>query len=343
MIAGSRSVSTPPAQFPHKYILTSPSQPDYLTTSQHYPLLLSEWPTLTLPWAPTRPQPNLAGHVLDLFSLKGKVASVTGSSSGIGYDVAYAFAQAGADVAIWYNGNPSAIEKAEKITCARPTSALSRTAKRTKVEVTIKQIYEDFGGLDIQVANAGIPWTAGPMVDVEGDEHWDNVINIDLNGAYYTAKYTGQIFKKQGHGSMVFTASMSGHIVNIPQMQACYNAAKAGVLHFSRSLAVEWAGFGRVNTLSPGYMLTEISNFVPTETKEKWWKLIPIGREGSTKELVGAYLSTLPAMLALTLRVPTSSSTVATALLKSVLSQYKMSERIVTLCNLSVFNCLLFA
>ncbi|KAK9239097.1 hypothetical protein V1525DRAFT_356834 [Lipomyces kononenkoae] len=239
------------------------------------------------------PQPKLADHVLDLFSLKGKVASITGSSSGIGYEVAYAFAQAGADVAIWYNGNPSAIAKAEKIAkeCGVKCKAYKCAVTDSKeVEATIKQIYEDFGGLDIQVANAGIPWTSGPMIDVDGDEDWDKVINVDLHGAYYTAKYTGQIFKKQGHGSLIFTASMSGHIVNVPQMQACYNAAKAGLLHFSRSLAVEWAGFARSNTISPGYILTEISNFVPTETKEKWWKLIPMGREGSAKELVGAYL-----------------------------------------------------
>ncbi|KAK9466610.1 hypothetical protein V1512DRAFT_208121 [Lipomyces arxii] len=237
--------------------------------------------------------PTLAPHVLDLFSLKGKVASVTGSSSGIGLEVARAFAQAGADVAIWYHGNPKAIERAAAIAkeCGVKTKAYKCAVTDSKeVEATVKQIYEDFGGLDIMVANAGVPWTTGPMIDVEGDADWDKVVNTDLNGAYYTAKYAGQIFKKQGHGSMIFTASMSGHIVNIPQMQACYNAAKAGVLHLSRSLAVEWAGFARSNTVSPGYMLTEISDFIPHETKQKWWQLIPAGREGMTRELVGAYL-----------------------------------------------------
>ncbi|KAK9455796.1 hypothetical protein V1511DRAFT_521410 [Dipodascopsis uninucleata] len=240
-----------------------------------------------------QPQPKLDGSILDMFSLKGKVASITGSSSGIGLEVARGFAQAGADVAIWYNGNTSAIEKAEEIASQFGVKCKAYKCAITSaedVEATIKQIYSDFGGLDIQIANAGIPWIAGPMIDQPDNDHWNKVIDIDLNGAYYTAKYTGQIFKKQGHGSLVFTASMSGHIVNIPQMQACYNAAKAALLHFSRSLAVEWAGFGRVNTVSPGYIITEISDFVPAETKEKWWKLIPMGREGSPKELVGAYL-----------------------------------------------------
>ncbi|KAK9475838.1 hypothetical protein V1514DRAFT_338765 [Lipomyces japonicus] len=240
-----------------------------------------------------QPQPKLADHVLDLFSLKGKVASVTGSSSGIGLAVAEAFAQAGADVALWYHGNPKAIEHAktlsEKYGVKVKAYKVSITSS-AEVEQTIKQIVADFGKLDIQVANAGIPWTSGPLIDVEGDEDWHKIIDTDLNGAYYTAKFSGQQFKKQGSGSLIFTASMSGHIVNIPQLQAAYNAAKAGVLHFARSLAIEWAGFARVNTVSPGYILTEISNFVPIETKKIWWELIPVGREGQTKELVGAYL-----------------------------------------------------
>jgi len=83
---------------------------------------------------------------------------------------------------------------------------------------------------------------------------------------------------------------MSGHIVNIPQLQAAYNAAKAGVIHLCRSLAVEWVGFARANSVSPGYMATEISDFVPKETKDMWKDKIPMGREGEAHELKGAYL-----------------------------------------------------
>jgi len=88
----------------------------------------------------------------------------------------------------------------------------------------------------------------------------------------------------------VATASMSGHIVNQPQAQAAYNAAKAGVIHLCRSLAVEWAGFARVNTVSPGYIATEISNFVPAETKKIWREKTPMAREGLANELKGAFL-----------------------------------------------------
>ncbi len=242
-----------------------------------------------------RPNPSIvesAPSILDLFSLKGKVASVTGSSSGIGLAVAEAFAQAGADVAIWYNSHP-ADDKAKEISEKYGVRAKAYKCQLTNaksVETTITSIKEDFGKIDVFVANAGVPWTAGALIDTEDDSEWNKVVDIDLNAVYYTAKYIGRIFREQGSGSFIMTASMSGHIVNIPQLQASYNAVKAAIIHFARSLAVEWAAFARVNTVSPGYIATEISDFVPHETKQKWWQLIPLGREALPRELVGAYL-----------------------------------------------------
>ncbi|CUM64588.1 uncharacterized protein PRCAT00002196001 [Priceomyces carsonii] len=240
---------------------------------------------------PTKP-PSLSHKVLDLFSLKGKVASVTGSSGGIGYAVAEAYALAGADVAIWYNSRPAedkakAISEKHGVKCKAYKCNISDAEE---VERVVNQIEKDFGTIDIFVANAGIPWTDGPCIDVEGLDSWKKVIDLDFNGVFYCAKAAGRIFKKHGKGSLVITASMSGHIVNVPQLQAPYNAAKAACLHLGKSLAVEWAPFARVNTISPGYIATEISDFVPQEMKEKWWSLIPLGREGLPEELVGAYL-----------------------------------------------------
>ena len=240
---------------------------------------------------PTKP-PRVIKNVKDLFSLKGKVASVTGSSGGIGWAVAEAYAQAGADVAIWYNSNP-AEEKAEYLSKTYDVKAKAykcNVSDYKDVERVINQIEEDFGGLDIFVANAGVPWTEGPCIDVEGVGDWHKVINLDLSGVYYCAKAAGRIFKKNGKGSFIITASMSGHIANVPQLQAPYNAAKAGCIHFAKSLAVEWAPFARVNSVSPGYIATEISDFVDKDTKSRWHLLIPLGREGETQELVGAYL-----------------------------------------------------
>lgn len=239
-----------------------------------------------------RPSPKPAKHILDLFSLKGKVASVTGSSSGIGLETAKAFAQAGADVAIWYNSHP-AEELAEKIAKengVRCKAYKCNIADAERVEKTMEQIEKDFGTIDIVVANAGVPWTEGRAIEVDGYDGWHKVIDTDLNGVFYAAKTAGRIFEKHGKGSLILTASMSGHIVNFPQLQAPYNAAKAAVLHLGKSLAVEFAPFARVNIVSPGYVATEISDFVPAELKSVWHQQTPLGRECTPQEVASAYL-----------------------------------------------------
>lgn len=153
------------------------------------------------------------------------------------------------------------------------------------------QVREFNGRLDVFVANAGIPWTKGPMVDGPV-EHYSDVVATDLDSTYFCARAAAQHWKRQKQegtdlegrqlqnftsGSFIATASMSGVIVNVPQLQAAYNAAKAGVIHLCKSLAVEWAQFARANSVSPGYIITEISNFVPQETKDIWKDKIPLG------------------------------------------------------------------
>lgn len=142
------------------------------------------------------------------------------------------------------------------------------------------------------------------MVDGPLD-HYNQIVDINLNGVFYSAKAAAAHWRRQKeegtdlngnpltnftYGSFVATASMSGHIVNFPQLQSAYNAAKSGVIHLCKSLAVEWVRFARANTISPGYIATEISNFVPQETKNIWKDKIPMGREGEVGELKGAYL-----------------------------------------------------
>lgn len=236
--------------------------------------------------------PEPKRHVMDLFSLKGKVASITGSSGGIGLAVAEAYAQAGADVAIWYNSKPAddkaaAIAEQWGVKCK---AYKCNVADYESVEATIDQIEKDFGTIDIFVANAGVPWTKGETVHAEGHEEWKKVVDLNFTGVYYCAKKVGQIFEKNGKGSLILTASMSGSIVNIPQRQSPYNATKAAVIHLGKSLAVEWSHFARVNTVSPGYILTEIGDFVDKEQKQMWHQMTPMGREGTTQELVGIFL-----------------------------------------------------
>ncbi|KAF8250589.1 NAD(P)-binding protein [Wilcoxina mikolae CBS 423.85] len=238
--------------------------------------------------------PKDGDPVLPLFSLKGKTAIVTGAGAGIGLAVADCLAEAGANVAFFYNSNRKAIERAEET--AKKYGVQCKAYKlditsQESVESTVDQVVSEFNGrLDIFVANAGIPWTKGPILDAKDHKHYHKVISSDLDSVYYSAFAAGKHFKSAGSGSFIATASMSGHIVNTPQAQSAYNAAKAGVIHFCKSLAVEWAGFARVNTVSPGYIATEISNFVPQETKKVWHEKTPMGREGLANELKGAYL-----------------------------------------------------
>jgi sorbose reductase len=104
-----------------------------------------------------------------------------------------------------------------------------------------------------------------------------DIITTDLTSVCYSAYAVGKHFRAQRAGSFIATASISGHIVNIPQMQSAYNAAKAAVIHFCKSLAVEWALFARVNTVSPGYFDTNITaGFTFQDMKNTWISLIPM-------------------------------------------------------------------
>ncbi|KAJ4265984.1 L-xylulose reductase [Fusarium torreyae] len=235
-----------------------------------------------------------ANRLLDLFSLKGKVVVVTGASGprGMGIEAARGCAEMGANVAITYASRKEGAEKnVEELTKDYGIKAKAyklNSADYDDVERFVKEVVSEFGKIDAFIANAGATANAG-VIDGSASD-WDHVIQVDLNGTAYCAKAVGALFKKQGHGSFVITASMSGHIANFPQEQTSYNVAKAGCIHMARSLANEWRDFARVNSISPGYIDTGLSDFIDAETQELWRSMIPMGRNGDAKELKGAYV-----------------------------------------------------
>lgn len=238
-----------------------------------------------------KPNPILSDSVFDMFKMKDKTVIITGGSGGIGSEVANALAEAGANVALWYNSNDSAIAHAQQLMKKYSVQAKAYQVSvedQNQVQQAVDQVINDFGALDIMIANAGIPAKAGGLDQTLVE--WRNVIEVDINGAYYCARAAGEIFKKQGSGNLIFTGSMSGHIVNVPQQQAAYNSAKAAIIHLAKSLAVEWADFARVNSVSPGYIDTAISGDCPSEMKEKWYHRIPMCRDADPRELKAAYL-----------------------------------------------------
>ncbi|QPC78190.1 hypothetical protein HYE68_008942 [Fusarium pseudograminearum] len=235
-----------------------------------------------------------ANHILDLLSLKGKVVVVTGASGprGMGIEAARGAAEMGADVAITYasrkEGADKNVEELIKEYGVKAKAYKLNAADYNDVERFVGEVVKDFGKIDGFVANAGATANAGVIDGSAAD--WDHVIQIDLNGTAYCAKAVGALFRKQGHGSFVITSSMSGHIANYPQEQTSYNVAKAGCIHMARSLANEWRDFARVNSISPGYIDTGLSDFVDAETQELWKGMIPMGRNGDAKELKAAYV-----------------------------------------------------
>lgn len=235
-----------------------------------------------------------ASKLLDLFSLKGKVVVVTGASGprGMGIEAARGCAEMGANIAITYSsrkeGAEKNVEELQKEYGVKVKAYKVNVSDYKDVERFVGEVISEFGTIDAFIANAGATADAG-VID-GSSEAWDKVIQIDLNGTAYCAKAVGAHFKKQGKGSFVITASMSGHIANFPQEQTSYNVAKAGCIHMARSLANEWRDFARVNSISPGYIDTGLSDFIDPQTQELWRSMIPLGRNGDAKELKGAYV-----------------------------------------------------
>ncbi|RAH86777.1 oxidoreductase [Aspergillus japonicus CBS 114.51] len=230
-------------------------------------------------------------HVLSQFSLKGKVAAVTGGARGIGLEVVRGLAEAGADVALIYSSNAEAQESAAQIAAdnnVRVQAYQSDVTTRSTIAATLDQIAEDFGHLDVVVANAGVCTNRPNLEYTEEDWHRDNSVNYD--GVMWTAQAAGRIFKKQGRGNLIVTASVSATLVNIPQTQVAYNASKAAAVHLAKSLAVEWADFARVNCISPGFIMTKMLTQQPPELFEKWLSMIPGRRICEPAELKAAYV-----------------------------------------------------
>ncbi|KAH6950917.1 hypothetical protein DER45DRAFT_530282 [Fusarium avenaceum] len=230
--------------------------------------------------------------VLSQFSLAGKTAIVTGGSRGIGQHVVTALAEAGADVAFIYHASTTADVLAAEIadkTGRRVQAFKSDVTDKVAIANIIEEIVSTFGHgrLDIMVANAGVCQNVNSLEYTE--ETWDYINKVNYDGVMWTSIPAGKIFKKQGSGSLIITASVSAGLVNIPQTQAAYNASKAGALLLAKSLAVEWADFARVNCVSPGYVHTEMITKQPKELMSKWLSQIPGGRICQPQELKGLY------------------------------------------------------
>ncbi|KAI1616489.1 putative NADP-dependent mannitol dehydrogenase [Exophiala viscosa] len=236
-----------------------------------------------------RQPPIIPTNVFEKFSMKSRVVCISGSSDGIGFAVAEAMAEAGANLALWYNSNKAAVSKGAELAARHGIKVKAyqvEVSNADHVRQTMSEVVEHFGRLDVFVANAGIGLSR-PLQQLSLEDYRRQMA-VNVDGTVYCAKYAGEVFQRQGQGNLIITSSVSGHIVNVPNDQPVYNASKAAITHLGKSLAREWRQFARVNIVSPGIFDT---NMVSNEAFiNEAVRMTALGRMGNVQEVKGLYL-----------------------------------------------------
>jgi NAD(P)-dependent dehydrogenase (short-subunit alcohol dehydrogenase family) len=220
----------------------------------------------------------------DLFSLDGKVAIVTGASSGLGVAFAQAFAEAGADVALGARRVDRLAETAELVTAAgrRSISVATDVSDPDACQALVDATVEQLGRVDILINNAGIG-TAVPATR-ETPEQFRAVIDVNLNGCYWMAQSCGRVMQP---GSSIINISSVLGLTTAGLPQAAYAASKAGLIGLTRDLAQQWTGRKgiRVNALAPGFFKSEMTDQYPDGYLDSQGPRIAVGRKGDPREL----------------------------------------------------------
>ncbi|HVJ43335.1 MAG TPA: SDR family oxidoreductase [Dongiaceae bacterium] len=226
---------------------------------------------------------------LDKLKLDGRVAVVTGGGRNIGLACGQALAEAGATVVVT-DLDPALVDSgvaAIKAQGGKADGMVIDVTSTASVNGVAAEVIKRHGKVDILVCNAGIARSETPAEKVE-DEHWLNVIDINLNGVFWCCRAFGKHMLERKSGSIVNIGSMSGFIVNKPQEQSYYNASKAGVHHLTKSLAAEWAERGvRVNAVAPTYIETSLTKFGMEDKRlyPVWLEMTPMRRVGQPDEI----------------------------------------------------------
>jgi NAD(P)-dependent dehydrogenase (short-subunit alcohol dehydrogenase family) len=224
------------------------------------------------------------------FSLNDEIAFVTGAGSGIGQGIAIGLAEAGAHVALFDLAESKGLDDTAKAIVAKGRRVLKTTgdvSDAAAIEAAVKGAERELGPLTLAANCAGIA-NARPAEEMPLNQ-WRKMIDVNLTGIFLSCQVEGRAMLARGRGAIVNIASMSGTIVNRGLLQAHYNTSKAGVIHLSKSLAMEWVERGvRVNVISPGYTATPM-NLRPevAEQRKIFERETPMGRMATVDEMVG--------------------------------------------------------
>lgn len=239
-------------------------------------------------------------RLMDKFSLKGKKAFITGGAGGIGRNVAAAWAEAGADIAlVGTPGSQGRLEPLVQTLASRYPVQITALYCDVSDEVQVVKLKDDLlhqmGTIDLALINAGV---CLPHDDLDvTPQTWRRTMDVDLTGTYLTSQVAYEIMREHRHGgSILMVSSISGHFAKFvaggPAPNAAYGAAKAGMLQYARYLAAALAPYDiRVNTLSPSNVWSGIHEGVMTKgVHDALLELVPMKRFGTNDEVQGAAL-----------------------------------------------------
>jgi NAD(P)-dependent dehydrogenase (short-subunit alcohol dehydrogenase family) len=224
--------------------------------------------------------------IMDKFSLRGKVALVTGGNRGIGRAIALGFAEAGAAIAIVARDEEKSEETLAELHRRGADAIAMKTdvTRRGDLEAMLTTVTGRLGPVDALVNNAGIGLHADALT--MGDSEWRRVFDINLDAVLMASQIVGRQMAARKTGSIINIGSISGFIVNRPQWHSPYAVSKAAVHHLTKSLAAEWANKGvRVNAIAPGYVKTEIASTEYEDYRHYWKDEVPMQRYATPDEI----------------------------------------------------------
>jgi gluconate 5-dehydrogenase len=228
-----------------------------------------------------------------MFDLKGKVALVTGASSGLGVEFARALARQGADLAILAR-RKERLEEVKKIIeglGVRCFAVKCDVLSNSEIGDSVNKIKNHYGRIDILVNNAGT--ARKKPAEVQSDEDWNAVVNTNLNSVYFIAREVSKVMIEQKYGKIINVGSIHSSVAMAPSPLSAYCASKGGVLMLTKALAVEWAKHNiTVNAIGPAYFPSEMTE--ASMSNPDFSRVIkaycPMERAGKTGELDGAVI-----------------------------------------------------